>query len=224
MNNENKSKNRREEVEFRALESNGKALLDREVIETFLSAVHDREEAQIIAERLMDSFGIGGILGQEMDDLKSIEGVTDSTVAVILCLKEASKRGAKEELKKGPVMGNLETVVKYLRVSIGYSEKEKVKILYLDQKYRLKGEEVFTGTMDKAPIYIKAITRRALIKDAALIVISHNHTEGDAEPSDEDKAATKKLALACSTVGIRLFDHIIITRGEHYSFREKELL
>ncbi|MBD0391653.1 DNA repair protein RadC, partial [Wolbachia endosymbiont of Pentalonia nigronervosa] len=75
MNNENKSKNRREEVEFRALESNGKALLDREVIETFLSAVHDREEAQIIAERLMDSFGIGGILGQEMDDLKTIEGV-----------------------------------------------------------------------------------------------------------------------------------------------------
>ncbi len=44
----NNKKDRREEIEFRALESNGKALLDREVIETFLSAVHDREEARIM--------------------------------------------------------------------------------------------------------------------------------------------------------------------------------
>nr|WP_246484331.1 hypothetical protein [Wolbachia endosymbiont of Ceratitis capitata] len=54
MNNKENSKDRREEIEFRALESNGKALLDREVIETFLSAVHDREEARIIARKLID--------------------------------------------------------------------------------------------------------------------------------------------------------------------------
>ncbi|GFY65090.1 JAB domain-containing protein [Wolbachia endosymbiont of Oedothorax gibbosus] len=221
MENKNKS---REEIEFRALESNGKALLDREVIETFLSAVHDRDEARIIAERLIDSFGIRGILGQEIDDLKTVEGITDSTVAVILCLREASNRAPREELKKGPVMGNMETIVKYLRVSIGCSEKEKVKILYLDQEYCLKGEEVFTGTVEKAPVYIKEITRKALIKNAILIVMSHNHPEGSAEPSDEDQAATKKLASACSTVGIRLFDHIIVASADHFSFREKGLL
>ncbi|WP_447933108.1 JAB domain-containing protein [Wolbachia endosymbiont of Dactylopius coccus] len=203
MKNKNKSKDRRKEIEFRALESKGHALLNHEIIETFLSAVHDRDEARIIAERLIDSFGIRGILGQEVDDLKTIEGITDSTVAVILCLREASKRAPREELKKGPVMGNMETIVKYLRVSIGCSEEEKVKILYLDQKYCLKGEEVFTGTVDKAPVYIKEITRKALIKNATLIVMSHNHTEGSAEPSDEDQAATKKLTSACSTVGIR---------------------
>ncbi|MFP3030811.1 MAG: DNA repair protein RadC [Wolbachia sp.] len=132
MNNKESSKDRREEIEFRALESNGKALLDREVIETFLSAVHDRDEACIIARKIIDNFGIGGILGQEIDDLKTIEGITDSTVAVILCLKEASKRVPREELKKGPVMDNLENIVKYLRVSIGYSEEEKMKIIYFD--------------------------------------------------------------------------------------------
>ncbi|MDE5059528.1 DNA repair protein RadC, partial [Wolbachia endosymbiont of Drosophila burlai] len=64
MNNKKSSRDRREEIEFRALESNGKALLDREVIETFLSAVHDREEARVIARKLIDNFGIGGVLGQ----------------------------------------------------------------------------------------------------------------------------------------------------------------
>ncbi|WP_265026405.1 JAB domain-containing protein [Wolbachia endosymbiont (group A) of Bibio marci] len=224
MNNNNKSKDRREEIEFRALESEGRALLNHEIVETFLSSVHDSAEARIIAKRLTDSFGIRGILGQEVDDLRVIEGVTDSTVAVILCLREASKRAPREELKEGPVMDNLETIVKYLRVSIGCSEKEKVKILYLDQKYCLKGEEVFTGTVDKAPVYIKEITKKALLKNATLIVMSHNHIEGSAEPSNEDEAAIKKLASACSTIGIRLFDHIIVASADYCSFKEKGLL
>ncbi|MGL5028579.1 MAG: DNA repair protein RadC, partial [Wolbachia pipientis] len=92
MNNNNKSKDRREEIEFRALVSKGHALLDREIIETFLSGAHDGVEASIIAERLMDRFkGIGRISSLEIDDLKTIEGVTDSTVTAILCLKEALK-------------------------------------------------------------------------------------------------------------------------------------
>ncbi len=37
----NNNKNK-EEIEFRILESKGKALLDREIMETFLSAVHER--------------------------------------------------------------------------------------------------------------------------------------------------------------------------------------
>jgi DNA repair protein RadC len=56
MNNKNKSKDRREEIEFRALVSKGNALLDHEIIETFLSGAHDGVEASIIAERLMDRF------------------------------------------------------------------------------------------------------------------------------------------------------------------------
>ncbi|WCR58428.1 JAB domain-containing protein [Wolbachia endosymbiont of Ctenocephalides felis wCfeJ] len=225
MNNNKKSKDsRRQEIEFRALESEGQALLDREIVETFLSKVHDNEEARIIAKRLIDNFGMRGILGQEIDDLRIAEGVNDSTVAIILCLREASKRASKEELKKGPVMDNLETIVKYLIVSIGYSDKEKVKILYLDHKGCLKREEVFTGTVDQAPVYIKKIAKKALLQDATSIIMAHNHTEGSAEPSDKDKAATKGLASACSTVDIRLFDHIIIAGEHYYSFREKGLL
>lgn len=225
MNNKNKNEdNRKEEIKFRALESEGQALLDREIMETFLSTVHDRDEACIIAKSLIDNFGMRGILGQEIDNLRTIEGVTDSTVAIILCLREVSKRAPKEELKRGPVMDNLEIIVKYLMVSIGCSEEEKVKILYLDKKSHLRGEEVFTGTVSEAPVYIEKIAKRAVKKDAALIIMSHNHIEGSAEPSNKDKAATKGLALARSTVDIKLLDHIIITSADYFSFREKELL
>ncbi|WP_375604564.1 hypothetical protein NOX90_03700 [Wolbachia endosymbiont of Anurida maritima] len=91
----NKSK---EEIEFRILESKGKALLDREIMETFLSAVHERPQAQEIAKNLVNTYaGVGRILGREMDDLKTIEGVTDSALAMIMCVKETLRKGAERK-------------------------------------------------------------------------------------------------------------------------------
>ncbi|BEP32948.1 MAG: hypothetical protein WBIAU2_11750 [Wolbachia endosymbiont of Drosophila biauraria] len=109
----NKSK---EEIEFRILESKGKALLDREIMETFLSAVHESPQAQEIAKNLVNTYtGVGRILGREMDDLKVIEGVTDSAVAMIMCVKETLERVLKEKLKSEPIM-DLQGIVEYLNV------------------------------------------------------------------------------------------------------------
>ncbi len=146
MNNQNKSKEenkRKKEIEFRILASKGNALLDHEIIETFLSAVHDRAQARAIAKNLVTACtGIGRILGREIDELKSVEGVTDSTVSMIFCVKETLTRVFKEGLKKGPILDKL---IEYLRVSIGYSDKENITIMYLNQGCHLIGEEVFAG-------------------------------------------------------------------------------
>ncbi|WP_341816482.1 hypothetical protein [Wolbachia endosymbiont (group A) of Agelastica alni] len=76
MNNKNRSKDRRKEIEHRILQSG--RVFDNEAIEILLYAVHDETQAQVIAKRLTDSFkGIGRILAQEMDDLKTVEWVTD---------------------------------------------------------------------------------------------------------------------------------------------------
>uniref|UniRef100_A0A6M2DF23 RadC-like JAB domain-containing protein n=1 Tax=Xenopsylla cheopis TaxID=163159 RepID=A0A6M2DF23_XENCH len=146
-----------------------------------------------------------------MDDLKVIEGVTDSAVAMIMCVKETLERVLREKLKSEPIM-DLQGLVEYLNVSIGHSERECVKILYLNKRRQLIGEESYIGEMEKAPVYIKEITRKALIKNGSL------------EPSEEDQVVTKSLAAACSTVSVRLFDHIIITSAGYFSFRENGLL
>lgn len=226
MNNKNKSKDRREEIEFRALVSKGNALLDHEIIETFLSGAHDGVEASIIAERLMDRFkGIGRISSLEIDDLKTIEGVTNSTVTAILCLKEDLKRVPREELKKGPVIGgNLEKLIEYLKACIGHLEKECTIIIYLDQKFHLIGKTVYVGRKDSVPICIHKVARKAIIEEAKLMIMSHNHPCGSLKPSDEDLAITKKLAKACETIEIRLYDHIIITSKSYLSFKKEGIL
>ncbi|WP_395462881.1 RadC family protein [Wolbachia endosymbiont of Cantharis cryptica] len=225
MNNKNKSKDRREEIEFRILESKGHALRDHELMEMFLSATHDRDEARVIAKRLMDSYkGIGRLLGQEMDDLKTTEGVTDSTVAVIQGANTLVNRVLREKIEKGPLIDNWEKLTDYLRVNIGYSERENLKVLFLNKGCYLIGEETYVGSASQIPIFIMEIIRKIALKRATSIIISHNQPGGTVKPSERDKAMTKKLASVCDNAGIELIDHVIVTGEGYYSFKRNRLL
>jgi DNA repair protein RadC len=55
------------------------------------------------------------------------------------------------------------------------------------------------------------------------VVFAHNHPSGRAEPSDLDKALTKKLQEAMRCVEVSLLDHLIVTPEEIWSFRANGL-
>ncbi|WP_341817241.1 RadC family protein [Wolbachia endosymbiont (group A) of Agelastica alni] len=224
MNNKNKSKDRRKEIEFRALNSGGKALRDDEIIETLLSSVHDSDQAQAITKNLVNTCtGIGGILGREIDELQMIKGVTKPAVVVITCVKEANKRSLREGLKRGPVMGN-EKLIEYIRVSIGLSAREAVQIIYLDTQRRFIDDDVHFGTIDEVHLYEREVVENAIGRKAASIILAHNHPGGSLEPSEEDKNMTMELASACQSVNIELLDHILVTDKGHLSFKKNDLL
>ncbi|MCA7010488.1 JAB domain-containing protein [Wolbachia endosymbiont of Tribolium confusum] len=68
------------------------------------------------------------------------------------------------------------------------------------------------------------MARKAIIEKAKLMIMSHNHPCGSLRPSEEDLAVTKKLAEACKTIEIRLYDHIIVTSKSYLSFKEEGML
>lgn len=70
----------------------------------------------------------------------------------------------------------------------------------------------------------KMVIRRALELLATQIVLVHNHPSGSAEPSEQDRVLTRRVADAAELFEIRLLDHVIIARGAHYSFRAHGLV
>ena len=52
----------------------------------------------------------------------------------------------------------------------------------------------------------------------------HNHPSGDTEPSEDDIRLTKRLVEVGRLVGIEVLDHIIVTKKEYLSFKEKGLM
>lgn len=80
------------------------------------------------------------------------------------------------------------------------------------------------GTLDSSLIHPREIFAAPLKDRAASVVIAHNHPSGDASPSKADIMATQQLAAAGQILGVRMRDHLIVTREDSFSFRKDGLL
>jgi DNA repair protein RadC len=100
-----------------------------------------------------------------------------------------------------------------------------VAALLLDARNRLiEFIELFRGTIDGASVYAREVVKLALAKNAAAVLIAHDHPSGISEPSHADELITRRLRDALALVDIRLPDHIIIAGGEAVSFAGRGLL
>ena len=103
--------------------------------------------------------------------------------------------------------------------------RETAVFVYLDGDQRVLGmRHTLSDAHDRLDLPIRAIAADALALDAEGVVMAHNHPSGDATPSDADREATRMLARALGGLGIRLLDHLVLTRNGISSFRGMGLL
>lgn len=89
--------------------------------------------------------------------------------------------------------------------------------LCLDTKNKIVGAfEVARGALASAIIHPREVYKRALLCNAASMVVAHNHPSGSVDPSPEDNAITKRLFEAGELLGVKLLDHLIV--GESYAY------
>ena len=79
---------------------------------------------------------------------------------------------------------------------------------------------MFQGTIDAASVYPRELAKLALQKNAAAVIVAHNHPSGNAEPSIADVEITKRLKISLDTLDIRLLDHFIIGKGNVVSLAD----
>lgn len=90
-------------------------------------------------------------------------------------------------------------------------DRERCLLVTLDVKHRLVGvATVSVGTADHTFMAPREVYRDALIAGASAIFVAHNHPSGDATPSADDRALTRRLAQAGATLGVDLLDHLVV--------------
>jgi len=67
-------------------------------------------------------------------------------------------------------------------------------------------------------VHPREVYRPALIDSAAAVAFVHHHPSGDCTPSPEDHSITKQLVEAGKILGIRVLDHVVVSRNGYYSF------
>ena len=74
-------------------------------------------------------------------------------------------------------------------------------------------ELVSLGTIEASLVHPRETFRLAILKAASRIIVAHNHPSGNLAPSEEDIKITKRLVDAGDIIGIKVLDHVIVTKG-----------
>jgi DNA repair protein RadC len=222
----------RERLRKRLMQFGSEGLQEYEIVEFLLTYVIPQKDVKPIAKELLNRFGsIKGIFDASEEELKSVKYIKDRFIALIRLIKEINAIYSKQKALEQPAFESIEMIAKYCIEKIGHKMEEEFLVIYLDSGLRLQSEKdfpakefYFSGTIDKAVVYPRAIIEEALKRKSYAFIIVHNHPNGKLEPSEYDKNLTKAIDIAAKSVGIILYDHLIVTANSYLSFKKERLL
>lgn len=129
------------------------------------------------------------------------------------------------EIKATDALHSPDAVKDYLRLKLGDRPHEVFAVVFMDSQNRVIAcEELFRGTLTQTSVYPREVVLEALKRNAASVILCHNHPSGAAQPSRADEALTLTLKSALALVDVRVLDHMIVTRAKVLSFAEEGLI
>jgi len=137
----------------------------------------------------------------------------------------AARRVLAGQMRNCEVLGSPEVVRDFLRVKLGMLEHEVFAVLMLDVQNRLiEYVELFRGTVSQTSVYPREVVKEALVRNAAALILVHNHPSGATQPSRADELLTQSLKQALALVDVKVLDHFLIAGSGVMSFAERGLL
>ncbi len=216
----------RKRVKEKFLASLGKELHDYELLEILLFAANARADTKPLAKQLIAEFGdLSALINCEVDRLKNIAGVGDSTVVHIKIIAEIISRVLKKSARRRTILNNWQVVLDYAQAVLGGLNHEVFRVLFLDKKLQLIADElVCVGENDHVFVSAKLIAKKALLLQASSVILMHNHPSGDSRASAADIKVTQEISNALKNLEIRIIDHLIIGAEGYFSFKENGFL
>ena len=210
----------------RLLAAGPRALSDTELLALlFGTGVRGRSAAEVARELLARFDGLSGLFAAPRAAVAAVPGNGDARWATLCAALELARRSVAQDLRRRDALASPEQVGRYLSLSLQHSPHEVFAVLFLDSRNRLlAAEELFRGTLGQTVVYPREVARRALERNAAAVILAHNHPSGLAEPSQADRLLTDTLKRALQCLDIPVLDHLIVAGGRRYSFAENGLL
>ncbi|MCU0976917.1 MAG: DNA repair protein RadC [Steroidobacteraceae bacterium] len=202
------------------------ALTEAELIALLLRHGHRGASALDLARSLLARFGsLRGLLSAPREDVCRHPGIGTARWAELQAALELVRRHHLERLRFGPALTSPRAARDFLIARLRDRDHEVFCCLFLDTRHRLLGfDELFRGTLDGASVHPREVVKTALARNAAAVILAHNHPSGVAEPSQADEIITTRLRDALALVDIRLLDHLIVGDGTCASLAERGLV
>lgn len=156
-----------------------------------------------------------------IEHLTAIPGVKLAKAAQILSAFELARRFLIKETVKITVAQDVLPLV----ADIAGKQQEYFVCISLNGANEVIEKRVVTiGLLDKSPVHPREVFADVIADRAAAVIFAHNHPSGELQPSEADLRMHEQLTDAGKILGLRVLDHVIVTRKGHYSFQEAGLI
>lgn len=221
INNLNIHANHRQRLQQQIFLSNLNTMSEIQMLEYILTLSIPRIDTNPLAHKLLDEFGsLYNVLDADYSSLLKVKGIGKKTAMVLSSLRKImyyyreSKR--KEESN---VLDTPAKIMDFFRDFLESKLNEELYMACLNGKNELmKIENLSSGDANSLSISTRKISETALKYNANMVIIGHNHPQGEPYPSFEDFNTTSKIIEALAIFNIPVVDHVIIAKNDCYSF------
>lgn len=155
-------------------------------------------------------------------DLERFKGIGPAKAITILAACELGKRRAREKVEERDDIGSATAIYNYMHPRMQDLDVEEFHILLMNQDFKLiKAERISHGGITETAVDIRIIMKEVLLNNATVLAACHNHPSGNIRPSRMDDQLTERIRKACDIMRVHFLDHVIVTDGAYYSYREK---
>lgn len=159
------------------------------------------------------------------EQLLGLKGIGRVKAIQLKAIAELSKRIARTNRGYQLSLDCPSSIANYYMEDLRHRREEVFMGAFFDAKCKFLGDSLITtGSVSRAYVSPMELFRKALIRNAVMIVVLHNHPSGDPVPSAEDIRITEQLRQGAELLGISLADHIVIGDNRYYSFSENHML
>lgn len=198
------------------------SLSDAELLAILIGSGVKNESAVDLAKRIMREckHDLNELARFSLPELqKKFRGIgVARAVTIAAALELGKRRNTKEVLKRKKIQSSKDlcALVEPMLMDLIH---EEFWIIFLDAgNHVIDVRRLTQGGLQATIVDIPLLLKMALEKSCVCIAVAHNHPSGQNHPSREDEKVTVKIRSGCEAIGIRLLDHIIIARGQYYSF------
>jgi DNA repair protein RadC len=199
------------------------ALSDAELLAILVGSGSTKEDALMLMKRILADCNnnLNSLGKMTLRQLCEYNGVGEAKAITILAACELGKRRQMESPEERPDLGTATRIYNHMHPMMQDLDVEEFWLLLMNQNYRLiKKVRISHGGITEVAVDIRIIMREAVLANATIMAVCHNHPSGSLRPSQQDNQLTNNLKSACDVMRIHFLDHVIITDGHYFSYHE----
>jgi DNA repair protein RadC len=201
------------------------ALSNAELIAILLRVGVPGENAVQVGQRLLQQFGgLAGLHRATFDEVCAQHGIAEAKASQIKAAIELGRRMTVEAPEERPAIHSPEDAAALVKYEMSALEQEELRVLLLDTRNRVLGVvTIYRGSLNSSQVRVGELFKPAIRRNAAAVIIVHNHPSGDPSPSPDDVALTRAIVQAGILLDIEVLDHLVIGQGRYVSLKERGL-